>query len=114
MKAKVVFFIMMLALGMAWKSSSIALAEEGKAASTSEGEYEIDYEEEPGTETETEAVEEVPVVKPQKGKKKIQAPGGGSGGIQGSRAKHRFTPILKSETKSIYQKDGKALDVDSD
>jgi hypothetical protein len=81
------------------------------ATSADDGEYEIDYEEEPGTDGDE--VEEAPV-KPKKGKKTVYAPGGGGGGIQGSRAKHRFTPILKSETKSIYKKDGKALDVDSD
>ena len=82
------------------------------AAATTDGDYEIDYEEEP--ESEGDDAETVAPVKPAKGKKTTYAPGGGAGGIQGSRAKHRFTPILKSETKSIYKKDGKALDVDSD
>jgi hypothetical protein len=77
-----------------------------------EGEYEVDYEEEPSGDGDS---GEAPV-KPKKTKKvsATQNSGGGSGGIQGSRAKHRFTPILKSETKSAYKKDGKALDVDTD
>jgi hypothetical protein len=85
------------------------------AAAAEEGEYEIDYE----PEDSDEMVKPTPA-KSAHGKKSSQASAptanaiGGSGGIQGSRAKHRFTPILKSETKSIYQKDGKALDVDSD
>jgi septal ring-binding cell division protein DamX len=89
-------------------------AEKNSAApgGAADGEYEIDYEEEPGTEGD--AAEETPVAKPIRGKKTVYAPGGGAGGIMGSRAKHRFTPILKSETRSIYKKDGKSLDVDSD
>jgi hypothetical protein len=34
--------------------------------------------------------------------------------VQGSRAKDRFVPILKSETRSIYKKNGKHYDVDTD
>jgi len=67
-------------------------------SSGEEGDYEIDYEEEVSGDQEESAANSV----------------GGAGGIQGSRAKHRFIPILKSETKSIYKKDGKALDVDTD
>ena len=83
------------------------------SAGEADSEYEIDYEEEPES-GDDEA--EAPVAQPKtpKGKRTAVVPGGGSGGIQGSRAKHRFTPILKSETKSIYKKDGKTLDVDSD
>lgn len=68
-------------------------------------EYEIDYEEEPGSET-----DEAAAPPPKKAKKTVKL---GSGpAVQGSRAKHRFTPILKSEMKSVYQKEGKSLDVD--
>jgi len=79
-------------------------------SSGEEGDYEIDYEEEvSGDQEESEPVKKAP------SKKKSAANSvGGAGGIQGSRAKHRFIPILKSETKSIYKKDGKALDVDTD
>ena len=64
--------------------------------------YEIDYEEEPA------ATPDLPVVEKKVKLKKQTAD------VQGSLAKHRFYPTLKFETKSIYKKDGNALDVDSD
>lgn len=79
-----------------------------------DSEYEIDYEEEPGTDGEEPVEAPVPKKNGTRKKNSSVSAGGGVGGIQGSRAKHRFTPILKSETKSVYKKDGKALDVDSD
>jgi hypothetical protein len=80
------------------------------AGSADEGEYEIDYEEEPEDE---EGAEAKPTPKPKSGKKGKSGSTVGAE-ILGSRAKHRFTPILKSETKSVYKKDGKQLDVDTD
>lgn len=77
----------------------------------SDGEYEIDYEEEEGASAE--AVPEAPEPLPVKGKKRIRSFGVGPA-VQGSRAKNRFVPILKSETRSVYQKDGRPLDVDTD
>lgn len=76
-------------------------------AQSSESEYEIDYEEEPGSD---EAEPPAPPVK----NKKTKSKGGGGPSVQGSIAKDRFVPILKSETKSIYKKNGKSLDVDTD
>ncbi len=81
------------------------------APSTTDGEYEIDYEEEPGGDAaDEEAPEPIKTKTGKSGSKK----GAGGPAVQGSRAKHRFEPILKSETKSIYKKDGKPLDVDTD
>ena len=69
---------------------------------TGPDEYEIDYEEEPAE----------PAVPAAPAKKALRS--GGIPAVQGSRAKDRFTPILKSETKSVYKKGGKSLDVDPD
>jgi hypothetical protein len=71
----------------------------------------VDYEEEPGTEeVEEPVVEEKPTkkakTKSEKGSKDTTA--------QGSRAEKKIAPLMKSETKSIYKKNGKALDVDTD
>ena len=70
-----------------------------------DGEYEIENEEEVAP------PEEVAVPLPKRAV--IRGKGGGTA-VQGSRAKDRFTPILKSETKSVYKKGGKHLDVDPD
>ena len=86
---------------------------EGRAASApEEGNYEIDYEEEPDQDSseETPEPERAPV---KKGSIRGKGIGGGPA-VQGSRAKNRFAPILKSETRSVYKKDGKTLDVDTD
>jgi hypothetical protein len=80
------------------------------------GEYEIDYEEEPdaGGETgETESAEEAPAPK-KSATKRASSGGNGNPAVQGTHSKNRFAPILKSDTKSIYKKNGKALDVDTD
>lgn len=82
--------------------------------SADEGEYEIDYEEEPEAGDEP---SETPAPRNRKHSQQTKTARTSSGGgpaVQGSRAKHRFTPILKSETKSIYHREGKILDVDSD
>jgi hypothetical protein len=71
----------------------------------SDGEYEIDYEEE------VSPADEAPAPVPKRSAPRAQ---GGGTAVQGSRAKDRFTPILKSETKSVYKKGGKQLDVDPD
>ncbi len=75
-------------------------------------EYEIDYEEEAdaGEEEAPEAVKQ-----PEKTKKTPQSLKIGVGpAVQGSRAKNRFIPILKSDTRSVYQREGKSYDVDTD
>ena len=85
-------------------------------AETAPSEYEIDYEEEPEVSEEASvetAIEKPsPKVKPKTKPERIK--GGGGPAVQGSRAKDRFVPILKSETKSVYQKGGKHFDVDPD
>ena len=72
----------------------------------SDAEYEIE------TEEEIIPAEDVPAPAPKRSASRGQ--GGGGTAVQGSRAKDRFTPILKSETKSVYKKGGKHLDVDPD
>ena len=87
-------------------------------AKEADGDYEIDYEEEPeegaaadaAADTAEEPEKPAPKKKSAKGKKSI----GGGPAVQGSRAKNRFTAILKSDTKSAYKKNGKPLDVDAD
>lgn len=79
---------------------------------SADSEYEIDYEEEDGTTPE--APPAVAEPEPARGKKRGTRIFGTGPAVQGSRAKNRFVPILKSETKSVYQKDGKPLDVDTD
>ncbi len=82
----------------------LGFASSAFAGTATEGEYEIDYEEEAEVET---APAPQAAGRPAKGQK-------GGSGVQGSRAKDRFVPILKSETKSIYKKNGKHYDVDTD
>jgi hypothetical protein len=86
-----------------------------KSPAATDGEYEIDYEEEPDAASE-EAPESEPEPVQSKSVKKGAKASKNSGGpaVQGSRAKNRFAPILKSETKSAYKKEGKVLDVDAD
>jgi len=90
-----------------------APAKNGKAKPQDEdtGEYEVDYEEEPDSDAEVEATPAPKAITQKKGK----APRlGGGPAVQGSRAQNRFISLLKSETKSVYKKNGKPLDVDSD
>ena len=83
------------------------------ASDSADSGYEIDYEEEADAEGVEDGGDAEPVVK--KGKKKSSAGSKtNNSAVQGSRAKNRFTPILKTENKSIYKKNGKNLDVDSD
>lgn len=63
-------------------------------------EYEVDYEED--------AVEMTPPPARSSKKQKKEST------VQGSIAEKRPVPILPSETKSVYKKNGKALDVDTD
>jgi hypothetical protein len=77
------------------------------AGNPDDGAYEIDYEEE------VEEVEDSAPPKSAPPASKVKKIGGGPA-VQGSRAKNRFAPILKSETRSVYKKDGKSLDVDTD
>lgn len=84
-------------------------------SSEDDGAYEIDYEEESeiGDGAAEEAPEPGPVAPTAKKVRAGKVPGAGPS-VQGSRAKNRFAPILKSDSKSVYQKDGKHLDVDTD
>ncbi len=66
-----------------------------------ESDYEVDYEE-----------EEPPEPVKEKKSKKIKTPK--EAVLQGSRAEKKIAPMMKSETKSIYKKNGKPLDVDTD
>jgi hypothetical protein len=74
--------------------------------------YEVDYEEEPGSEEADEPVEEVPV-KPKKGSAKGSQLSKDTTS-QGSRAEKKIAPLMKSNPKSVYKKNGKSLDVDPD
>lgn len=87
-------------------------AEATPAESDVSEDYQVDYEEEPGSEEVEEPAEEAPVAvksKKTKGKKNVK-----ESVTQGSRAEKKIAPMMKSETKSIYKKNGKSLDVDSD
>ena len=86
------------------------------------GEYEIDYEEEPddtAVATQGDGEEEAPAVINQKKKTSKKSTKGSqyySGGpaVQGTHSINKFAPMLKSETRSVYKKNGKPLDVDTD
>ncbi|MBS1958612.1 MAG: hypothetical protein JST80_03990 [Bdellovibrionales bacterium] len=93
------------------------------ATSSDSSDYEIDYEEEPESVDQSadtgEGAEEPPA--PVKGKKKPTKKAAprvkadrNAPALTGTRSTNRFAPILKSDTKSIYKKNGKALDVDTD
>ena len=93
-------------------------AQPAAASGDTSGEYEIDYEEEPeATSGDEEAPEEAPVAKKSKKKagKKVDrsVPSLGSA-VSGTRSKNKFAPILNSDLKSVYHRNGKALDVDTD
>jgi len=84
---------------------------EKKPAESDSSDYEVDYEEEPGTEEVEEPKEEKPVKKSKGGS---MDKGSKDTTSQGSRAEKKIAPMMKSETKSVYKKNGKALDVDTD
>ena|GEM_PF-3077879 len=70
------------------------------------GGYEIDYEEEPDTTAQTPSPTAAP---------KVRRPRDNSNpAVQGTHSSHHFAPMMKSETKSVYKKNGKTLDVDTD
>jgi hypothetical protein len=78
------------------------------------GDYEIDYEEEPEGDS-----EEAPApVKKKHGKKTAESvpsnPGVSYSSSTGTHSKNKFGPMLKSDTQSVYKKNGHALDVDTD
>jgi len=102
------FLTAILSVSIIWGASPLARA----AGNADEGAYEIDYEEE-SEDAEAPVPEAPPVKAPARVKGGGKAIGGGPA-VQGSRAKNRFAPILKSETRSVYKKDGKTLDVDTD
>ncbi len=90
---------------------------EAESPAKESSDYEVDYEEEPGTEEveEEPAPEEKPVITKGKGAKKSKEKRNPKEAVsQGSRAEKKIAPMMKSETKSIYKKNGKSLDVDSD
>ena len=82
--------------------------------------YEIDYEEEPDESApaeEEKPIEQVPAKKAKRGTQSTASSNKSNVNnsvVQGSRAMNRFQPLLKSDTKSIYKKNGKNLDVDAD
>ena len=84
------------------------------APAVTEGEinYEVDHDEDPGTE-EVEEPEEVKPL-PAKGKRSKSSKNLKESASQGSRAEKKIAPMMKSETKSKYKKNGRALDVDAD
>ena len=94
---------------------STAFAQSDQSAAPPEAEssdYEVDYEEEPGSAESAEPVEEVkPAPKGKSGKAEKFSKDTTS---QGSRAEKKIAPMMKSETKSVYRKNGKPLDVDTD
>jgi len=69
------------------------------------GGYEIDYEEEPDTTTQTPSPTATPIRRPRDPSNPA---------VQGTHSSHHFAPMMKSETKSVYKKNGKTLDVDTD
>lgn len=87
-------------------------AAEATVPAKESSDYEVDYEEEPGADEVEEPVQEKP--KPGKDSKKKGKKSEKESVLQGSRAEKRIAPLMKSETKSIYKKNGKALDVDTD
>jgi hypothetical protein len=96
------------------------------------GDYEIDYEEEDegGAATEEGDAESEPAhpvkhgkttpvpkkapVAPRAAAPKSAANDRSAPTSQGTRSKNRFAPLLKSDAKSVYKKNGKSLDVDTD
>lgn len=88
-----------------------AVPTESVAPVKESSDYEVDYEEEPGAEEAEEPIEKPTPVKQKKTKGKKNPK---ESVLQGSRAEKKIAPLLKSETKSIYKKNGRALDVDSD
>jgi hypothetical protein len=96
-----------------------AAAPDAQAAQTSDapsGEYEIDYEEEPESTGDTEEAEPVKESSSTKTSKRASKRAVGAGGpaVQGTHSINRFKAILKSDTRSVYKKNGKSLDVDTD
>ena len=83
-----------------------------KPAEAESSDYEVDYEEEPGSVEAAEPEETVkPALKTKSGKAEKFSKDTTS---QGSRAEKKIAPMMKSETKSVYRKNGKPLDVDTD
>ncbi len=81
-------------------------------AQSESSDYEVDYEEEPGAAEPAEPEAEVkPSRKEKAGKTEKFSKDTTS---QGSRAEKKIAPLMKSETKSVYKKNGKSLDVDTD
>ncbi len=106
------FYILILFLS-AVANPAFAQSEKVEAPAEAESsDYEVDYEEEPGAAEPAEPEEEVkPVQKTKAGKTEKFSKDTTS---QGSRAEKKIAPLMKSETKSVYKKNGKSLDVDTD
>jgi hypothetical protein len=118
------FLMLILPLGLARAQEPGNAAADADSVQTpplETGDYEIDYEEEPDAES-SDGVENAAQVTPtpiQKGRSKSfsRTPGPVDRNVpssQGTRSKNKFAPLLKSETKSIYKKNGRPLDVDTD
>jgi hypothetical protein len=104
---RILGLLFLLDYGTCWAQQPAASPEVPAAS-----EYEIDYEEEADAD-----LEPTPTPAQAPGKKvknKAATTGVNSAAVQGSRAKNRFAPLLRSETKSVYKKDGRRLDVDTD
>ncbi len=123
----IVLFMSLHAQSQEPETSAPNLATQPKAEApprVEAGDYEIDYEEEPGADTDVESgdLPEATPTPAKKGKNKGGSRGAVSTGpidrnipsSQGTRSKNKFAPLLKSETKSIYKKNGRPLDVDTD
>jgi hypothetical protein len=96
-------FLLLLLLALNVHAAEPVVTEESS-------DYEVDYEEEP-VEVEEPVAEEKPQVK--KGKPVAEKVSKDTTS-QGSRAEKKIAPMMKSETKSVYKKNGKPLDVDTD
>jgi len=81
-------------------------------AEAESSDYEVDYEEEPGS-AETAELEEPVKAAPKSKSGKVEKFSKDTTS-QGSRAEKKIAPLMKSETKSVYRKNGKPLDVDTD
>jgi hypothetical protein len=113
-------------VGKPTKNGPPAKSPEAGAVGSDSSDYEIDYEEEPEGDEQSadtsEGNEEAPAPKGKKKPAKKAAPkvsrkapiDRNAPALTGTRSKNRFAPMFNSETKSIYKKNGKALDVDTD
>lgn len=117
---KAVFFFLLVGL-LASQVNSEAHAEVSSEAPASQGDYEIDYEEELDSETATEADTEAAgeihsdaIQESAPSRRAYRAKINKGTSSSGTRSVNRFAPVSRSDERSVYQKDGKRLDVDTD